>query len=152
MEEAEQRYNHEMSPLSVGFAWLTPTLNLHLAIPQSLGPPEKPSGPPGNHLASALSWWLQLDPAVSFLMSKLSGASAVRNPGVGGVFLSLRMALDEKQHPAPSQMFPKRLLSRFCFSVRASNQQQGFLWVLATEAKPLPNLALPMLQPRFFMS
>lgn len=49
-----------MSPFSVGFALANP--NLHLAIPKAWGYQRSHhSGPPGNHLASALSWWLQLD-------------------------------------------------------------------------------------------
>lgn len=34
-------------------------------------------------------------------MNKLSEASAIRDAGGGGVFLSLRMTPDDRQHPAP---------------------------------------------------
>lgn len=108
-------------------------------------------------MTSALSWWLQLDLCVLSHEQTFWSFSSQTCWGCG-VFLSLRMTLDDRQHPAPVSDVSKRLLSSIfflvvfvcLFSVRGSNQQQGFPWVLATKAKPLSSRALPMLQPCFY--
>lgn len=108
-------------------------------------------------MTSALSWWLQLDLCVLSHEQTFWSLSSQTCWGCG-VFLPLRMTLDDRQHPAHLRCFQKIaelyfffLVVFVClFSVRGSSQQQGFPWVLATKAKPLSSRALPMLQPCFY--